>query len=514
MKENKPLKKQLRQVLLWVGIIPLLILLIVGSLVIATLIRQNERNNEIIFSDLQEFTYSGFAQNELAAHGLVITLVRTTLENNSISSQIELEQALEETGDILENSYWINNMIFFLAKNGEIQFVSEFSGLSPDELTKQVEDLILPTIPDLFPDNNDIHSLQDLLVKHSSLNIFPLSSQDTPYSLAYSELSDGSQLGIFATSGITSMQVEIMQEVINQQLIESHDSIDTILFYGIIAMLSLFTLLIFAIIYFTRTLSKTVSEPVDKRDKEQQAMLLKAEKEKAILEQVNAMKTEFLSNVSHELKTPLTVILSHMQLSRQSIEDGAAISDLDKSIKLISSEAERMALMVGQLLDVGRIDEERMVMDMATESVNSIIGTTLETYYPVFSKNYNELKFVPDMTAPNITCDKARIIQVLVNLITNASNHTRNGTITISISHDDNNISVSVTDTGDGISKENIALIFNRYHSSRAKSIGNNETGNGLGLYINKHIVEAHGGKIFVESEVGKGSKFTFTLPK
>ncbi len=226
------------------------------------------------------------------------------------------------------------------------------------------------------------------------------------------------------------------------------------------------------------------------------------------LEKINQLKTEFLANISHELKTPLTVISGYAQENEKKSADAP---DIAHSMKLISSEADRLALMVSQVLDVTRIDEGRMSFDVCPCSLSRIVQDTLSTYYPAFRKNNNQLTVARNAADPVVLCDAARVSQVLVNLISNASRHTHDGTINIAIAQTGVVAEVSVSDTGEGIAPENMATLFERY-KTRAGG-GDPKTGTGLGLYLSKCIVEEQGGTICVQSEPNVGTTVRFTLP-
>ena len=239
---------------------------------------------------------------------------------------------------------------------------------------------------------------------------------------------------------------------------------------------------------------------------------LKAEKE--VLENLNQMKTEFLGNVSHELKTPLTVMSGYAQTTKQLAQRPGELDskEVSRRMKLISSEAERLSLMVGQILDVTRMEEGRMAMEKCTCHIDEIIHGAVETHYPMLNKNSNRLEIHIETGLPAVSADPARISQVIVNLISNAVRFTTNGLITISTKREDAQIVICVSDTGTGISSELIPHLFQRY-SHKEKTGGGQNTGTGLGLYICKHIVEQHEGKIWIESEEGLGTSVYFTLP-
>ena len=248
------------------------------------------------------------------------------------------------------------------------------------------------------------------------------------------------------------------------------------------------------------------------RELEKARRLLTAEN--AALEQINRLKTEFLGNVSHELKTPLTVMSGYAQTTKQLAEgpgelDGAEVS---RRMRLISSEAERLSLMVGQVLDVARMEEGRMVMEPVPCYIDEIVHAAVETHYPMLNKNQNRLDIRIESGLPAVHADPARISQVVVNLISNAVRFTANGLITVSAWREADDIAVCIADTGVGIDSEQLPHVFERYHS-KPKSGGGQDTGTGLGLYICKHIIEQHSGRIWLESEKDRGTSAFFTLP-
>ena len=235
--------------------------------------------------------------------------------------------------------------------------------------------------------------------------------------------------------------------------------------------------------------------------------------EKEALENLNRMKTEFLGNVSHELKTPLTVISGYAQNMSQLAEkpgrlDGKKVSHI---MKLISSEAKRLSLMVGQILDATRMEEGRMAMEKRPCYIDEIIHSAIETHYPMLNKNANRLEIHIKTGLPQVNADPERISQVIINLISNAVRFTANGLITITAAQEDTHISVCVADTGTGILPSKLPHLFERYNHKEETGGGQN-TGTGLGLYICQHIVEQHGGKIWITSEKGSGTSVFFTL--
>ncbi|MDR0890288.1 MAG: HAMP domain-containing histidine kinase [Oscillospiraceae bacterium] len=269
-------------------------------------------------------------------------------------------------------------------------------------------------------------------------------------------------------------------------------------------LLGFLLLLILGLIFLSRKLSNVFVTPVERE-------LHRAAEEKAMLERLDRLKTEFLANVSHELKTPLTVMSGYAQTSELQLSAQPQNEAVANKMKLISSEAERLALMVGQILDVTRIEEGRMTQDLRPCRMDEIIQSAVDTHFPILNKNGNRLKLQIASQLPKVQADPNRIRQVVVNLIANAIRFTAGGEITVSAQLREGFVETAVSDTGVGISPERFADIFERFNKSGSPA--GYDTGTGLGLYISKHIVQAHGGEIRVESEVGKGATFSFTVP-
>ena len=228
-----------------------------------------------------------------------------------------------------------------------------------------------------------------------------------------------------------------------------------------------------------------------------------------MLVKVNEMKTAFLSDASHELKTPLAAMSGYAQNAEMELVSGGDTAVVQEKLKRISSESNRMALMVTQILDVTRIEEGRMVLELDACDIESLARNTVETFFAVLNKNNNRLALRIPVDLPEVKADSSRLQRVFVNLISNALKHTKNGTILIKAEEEDNGfVKVTVKDTGSGISEEDMPHIWERYYKGK-----HSETGTGLGLFICKFIVESHGGKIWAESEVGKGTSFMFTIP-
>ncbi len=223
------------------------------------------------------------------------------------------------------------------------------------------------------------------------------------------------------------------------------------------------------------------------------------------------MRSEFVTNISHELRTPLTSIKGFLETLL-----GGAIDEPDTArrfLDIMHKETERLTDLVSQLFDLSKIEGRRVVHRWQKIKLNEIIKTVSTMFLNQAQEKQIELdiEIVPDL--PPVFGDPDMITQVLINLVDNALKYTRpGGKIHIQSVNEGSNVRVVVWDTGIGIPAKSLPRVFERFYrvdKARARELG----GIGVGLAIVKHIVRAHGGQIYAESEMGKGSTFSFTLP-
>ena len=246
---------------------------------------------------------------------------------------------------------------------------------------------------------------------------------------------------------------------------------------------------------------------------------------RAAAEQADAAKSSFLSTVSHELRTPLTSVLGFAKIIRRRLEERLfpMISEEDRKVQqakrqvienleIVVSEGERLTKLIDDVLDLAKIEAGKFTWNMTSISVKEVIGRAVAATASLFEAKKLELvsDIAPDL--PGITGDQDRLIQVVINLISNAVKFTDAGSITCSARQAGTELLVSVRDSGIGIAPDDQPKVFEKF-----KQVGDTLTdkpkGTGLGLPICKEIVEYHGGRIWVESEPGRGSTFSFTLP-
>jgi len=227
------------------------------------------------------------------------------------------------------------------------------------------------------------------------------------------------------------------------------------------------------------------------------------------LKELDRMKSEFLSTAAHELRTPLTSIVgfSEILLKRKLDEERS-----NRFLKIINEESVSLAGLINDLLDVSRIESGKgFKIKKAPTDLRGIILENVDLFKSQTDKHTFKVD-VPDGLA-KIELDKDKIDQVMENLLSNAVKFSpQGGKITVSLDKTDEKVKVAITDTGMGIPEKDLPHIFEKFYRVEVASI-QAIGGTGLGLGIVKYIVESHGGKISVESETGRGSTFSFTLP-
>lgn len=228
------------------------------------------------------------------------------------------------------------------------------------------------------------------------------------------------------------------------------------------------------------------------------------------LKQMDKLKDEFLANTSHELRTPLNGIIG----LAQSLMDGVAgdLSDKAKTnLAMIISSGKRLSTLVNDILDFSKIKHKNIELNLKSLGLYEIVEIVLTLSQPLTVKKQLQLVNAIDKDLPPVLADENRLQQILYNLIGNAIKFTYEGKVEISAQHLNNQLQVTVTDTGIGIPVDKFDRIFESFEQvegSATREFG----GTGLGLAITKQLVELHHGKIWVESTPGQGSKFHFTL--
>jgi len=229
------------------------------------------------------------------------------------------------------------------------------------------------------------------------------------------------------------------------------------------------------------------------------------------LQHLNKVKSEFVSVVSHELRTPLTSIKSFSEILHDDIEE----LDIDSQkhfLSIINDESERLGRLINDLLDLQKMDSGKMDWNNERVDMVALLSASAELFSKAYADKGLQLKLDFIDGESWVMVDVDRIRQLITNLLSNALKFTETGSVTVAIVNNVGEVEVSVSDTGLGIPEHEIANVFEHFHqvnSSETREIG----GSGLGLAICKDIVEHYSGRIWVESELARGSRFVFTLP-
>lgn len=241
--------------------------------------------------------------------------------------------------------------------------------------------------------------------------------------------------------------------------------------------------------------------------------------------EVDMMKTDFITTVSHELRTPLTSVLGFAKIIKKKLEGTVyaalnqndkkterAISQVSENLEIIIAEGKRLTELINDVLDIAKMESGRMEWRLQPVSMDQMLHHAAASTRTLYEQK--NLAFSMDIqdNLPTFMGDFDRLIQVMVNLISNAVKFTEQGNIHCTARFEEGELRVSVSDTGIGIPRHEHESVFERFKQS-GNTMTDKPKGTGLGLPISREIVEHHGGSIRVESAPGKGSCFTFTLP-
>jgi len=264
--------------------------------------------------------------------------------------------------------------------------------------------------------------------------------------------------------------------------------------------------------------SRTLEQKVNERTQE----LRNANKK---LQEIDKAKTGFLSTVSHEIRTPLTSVIGFTRVIKKKFEDvilpqiqtqdvkvRKTVAQIRQNTNIIISEGERLTNLINDVLDLAKIEDGKIEWHREDISIAEVIEKATAATVPLFEQKGLQLNVDIDNNLPACIGDKNRLIQVVINLLSNAAKFTERGSVTCAAKQNNNKIEVSVEDTGIGIANSDLKKIFEKFRQV-GDTLTGKPRGTGLGLPICKQIVEHHGGRIWGESTIGKGTKFTFTIP-
>jgi signal transduction histidine kinase len=229
------------------------------------------------------------------------------------------------------------------------------------------------------------------------------------------------------------------------------------------------------------------------------------------LQTANKHKSEFLANMSHELRTPLNAILGYTELIIDNIY-GDVPDKIKDILERVEKNGRHLLNLINDVLDLSKIEAGGLTLSLKDYSMKDVIQTVFTSVEALAAEKNLDLKMEVSEDLKTGKGDEQRIAQVILNLIGNAIKFTEQGTIVVKANVSNESFLISVSDTGPGLSETDQKDIFDEFRqvdssSTRAKG------GTGLGLSISKKIAEMHGGRIWVDSVLGKGSTFSFTLP-
>ncbi len=230
------------------------------------------------------------------------------------------------------------------------------------------------------------------------------------------------------------------------------------------------------------------------------------------LQELDRLKDDFISTVTHELRTPLTSIRAFSEILHDNPElDGA---ERQKFLTIIIQESERLTRLINQVLDLAKLESGRAEWHVSELDLKAVVADSIAATGQLFRAKNVGLEARLSERVPQVTADRDRLVQVLINLLSNAAKFVKpdEGRVTVDLSATADTVRVGVTDNGPGISAENQAIIFEKFRQA-GNTMTEKPQGTGLGLPISRQIIEHLGGRLWVQSEPGKGASFIFELP-
>jgi signal transduction histidine kinase len=232
------------------------------------------------------------------------------------------------------------------------------------------------------------------------------------------------------------------------------------------------------------------------------------------LKDLDQLKSEFVSLATHQIRAPLAAIKGYLSEIFEG-DFGPFSAEMDKPLRTIAQSTENLVHIVGDFLNISRIEQGNMKYDLTDFDLKTIVGDVIKELRPNLERTRLEVKFEAPENSYKVHADINKIKQIVGNLIDNSMKYTPQGSITVALSvkSEAQKIHFSITDTGIGISPDALPRLFQKF--SRAKGANEvNVIGTGLGLYAAKLMVEGQGGRVWAESEgIGKGSTFNMELP-
>jgi signal transduction histidine kinase/ActR/RegA family two-component response regulator len=271
--------------------------------------------------------------------------------------------------------------------------------------------------------------------------------------------------------------------------------------------------------------NRALEDRVERRTEQLRRASAEAQEARAAAEAASATKSTFLANVSHELRTPLTSVMGFTKLVRKRLDEvvlplvapgdpkvDRAVRQVRDNLDIMAAEGERLTAMINDVLDLAKIEAGRLEWRSEPLAVDEVVARATAATAALFEATGLELVLDIEDGLPQIDGDRDRLIQVVINLVSNAVKFTPAGRVTVRAVRDRESVVVSVADTGVGIAPEDQDKVFEQFRQA-GDTLTDKPRGTGLGLPISRQIVEHHGGRMWLDSVPGEGSTFLFSLP-